>query len=209
MNYLRLAGIIFVSFCLFSGLSLQAASKPKQAPKPQTPKQEKAVKINIEKEIKNLKGKDISKRLLAIRQLGRTKDPRAADELSKYLKQVKDSGIKSYIIASLGSIGNDEALNTLVDTFLDQKINADVRLEALDGLSRIKDEKVGYSSIILATQDKEPKIRKVGAGFLWQMYYPQKPDVVKAVLKRMLDNDNDEAVKSFIRKLPLFDLKKQ
>ena len=158
-----------------------------------------AEKINISTEIKNLQSKNDSKRVGAIRKLSRTKSDIAAAEIRKQIRTEKKKEIRSESLISLGAIGTKESVAGLKEVFLDEGENLDVRLTALESLSRFNTDKDAFSILIAATNDKNPTVRKVALGLLYSNYYPRKD--VKDIIEKVSKQDIDEKVKNSAKQM--------
>ena len=162
---------------------------------------EKEEKINVSSELKRLKSKKINEKLSAIEKLGKARDKTATKEIINELKTSKDSNVKSVAVITLGNVESEEADAVLKEIFLDGNEELSVRLDALEALSRKKDNADTFNVLIKATEDKNPVIRRVAVGFLWQNFYSQKKNVIKPILEKMLsdpEKDVSESVKQML-----------
>jgi len=162
---------------------------------------EKEEKINVSSELKRLKSKKINEKLSAIEKLGKARDKTATKEIINELKTSKDSNVKSVAVITLGNVESEEADAVLKEIFLDGNEELSVRLDALEALSRKKDNADTFNVLIKATEDKNPVIRRVAIGFLWQNFYSQKKNVIKPILEKMLsdpEKDVSESVKQML-----------
>jgi HEAT repeat protein len=189
-------------------------------------------KINVRGELRNMKSKNLQKKLPAISKLGKAGNKKATDGLIKELEDQKNSrikvkilealsytgnkavipeitavlktdkslAVKSAAVISLGSLRNDESISVLIDTFMDEEENIDVRLSALESLSRIRENKAVFDMLLEAAEDESPLIRKTAMGLLWQNFYSLKKKEIRPLLQKA-SKDEDKKVRNSAKQM--------
>lgn len=153
-----------------------------------------ARKVDVSAEIKNLKGGDYRKKSAAITNLsGEKKNPAALNEIVNVIRTEKNSEIRSAAVIAAANIGGAAAAAPLIEVLNDESEDISVRLDAVEGLSRMRDSSAAFDALVMAAENQNPLIRRVSAGLLWRNHYPMKKDILEPILKRMLDDTDEQA----------------
>ncbi len=96
-------------------------------------------RINVSNEIKNLRNKDMNKKLSAIDKLSKSKDKKAISELVKELKAEKRTFVKTKIVESLSFFQDPDVTKELV-SIVKNDTSYDVRYTAIYSLGYNKDQ---------------------------------------------------------------------
>ncbi|MDI6756460.1 MAG: HEAT repeat domain-containing protein [Endomicrobiia bacterium] len=156
-----------------------------------------ARKVDVSAEIKNLKGADYRKKSVAITNLsGEKKNPEALNEIVNVIRTEKKSEIRSAAVIAAGNIGGTAAVGPLIEVLNNESEDISVRLDAVEGLSRMRDSATAFDALVRAAENPNPVIRRVSAGLLWRNHYPMRKDVLEPILKRMLDDTDEQARES-------------
>lgn len=148
--------------------------------------------------------KDKRTKAKIVESLGNTNDETVIVELKRIIETEQDALIKSLAVVSLGSIGGEEAKTVLKDIVLNEKENLDVRLAAIESLSRIRDTEFVFDVLVKAIESPQPLVRKVVAGVLYHNFYQEKKDTVEKVFAKLLRDENlevRESVESLMREI--------
>jgi HEAT repeat protein len=181
----RVFYLVLVSLCFFAlTLLVQVAFAA-----------DRSAAVNVSAEIRNLKDTRPYQRLRAVQKLGKTKDVVATREMAQQLKNEKNENVRSAMVVSLGEIGNADAVQALRATCLNESESVDLRLEALEGLSRRRDSTVARDTLRGATADKNPVIRRTALGLLWHTADPG-PEIRQMIGKAARDDSDADVRRS-------------
>ena len=116
-----------------------------------------AEKINVSAEIKNLKSKDMNKKLTAIYKLGKANDRRATSELIKELKTQRKQNwyIRSKIIEAIGNTKDDLAVDEIESVLKSEEEDISLKSIAIISLAKIATEKAITILIDIFNNEKE------------------------------------------------------
>ncbi|MFH1259574.1 MAG: HEAT repeat domain-containing protein [Elusimicrobiota bacterium] len=187
-------------------------------------------RINVAVEIKNLKNKNLSKKLSAIERLGKARDKEATAELVKELKTEGNPNIKSKIVESLAcsqdkstakevenllktdpnsevrfsaaySLGyaqDKSVVPTLMETFLNEKEQIGVRLQAANALTNYPPTEEIYQCFSRGLGNPNPTIRMQAVTSLSLSFGAASKNKIVPLLKKML-KDKEAAVRNVTR----------
>lgn len=141
LSKINLPIILLLSLTLLMGFEINARSIEPQ-------------KIDVSLEIKNLKGKNSTKKLEAIRKLGKSKNKKAANALIKQFKTEKNQYAKARIAESFKYLKGKNIVDEMVEA-LKSDPSADVRYSAARTLAYASDPAVVPALIEAFLNEKE------------------------------------------------------
>lgn len=147
-----------------------------------------AEKINVRTEIKNLKSKNMTKKLSAIEKLGKAKDARAIAALRAQLKKEKNSHLKAYIVDSLAGSQDKNVVKDLID-IVKTETNTEVKYSAVYALGYTKDETAVPVLIdTFLNENEDLGVRFQAASSL--TYYPSSEAIYQCFIKGIEDKNS-------------------
>lgn len=153
-----------------------------------------AVKVSAES--KKLSHTSSHVRAGAIRALGRAGSPQAAAALAAHLSGEQDPSLRSAALIALGSSETTESVSVLRSVAADTARPATERLDALEALSRFRNNAAARAAVMGALDDPDPLVRRVAASFSWHAY-PRSE--ILPVLQKVRAREKDPAANTSLK----------
>ena len=132
----------------------------------------------------------------AIRALGRAGSPQAAAALAAHLAAEKDPSLRSAALIALGSDETAEGVSALRSVASDTARPATERLDALESLSRFRNNAAARAAVTGALDDPDPLVRRVAASLAWHAY-PRSE--ILPVLQKVRAREKDPAANKSLK----------
>jgi HEAT repeat protein len=127
-----------------------------------------------------------------VEALGNTKDDEFVSELTFVVKDKKeDLTVRETAVISLGNIGTSNSVDALTNIAKDENEDISLRLAAIESLARFINNKV-FDTLVGLTNDRNPLVRKTSVGFLYHGFYSVHQKQVDGILRKMLNDENEE-----------------